>query len=323
MIIVTGSSGFIGDRIIKKLNKSDVIGIDLNAPLTQSYRHIQTDISDTSSVAHLEFDSGVDAIVHCAAIISPLKCQADPHNAVKTNVLGTINMLELARRLDVSKFIYISTGGIYKNSNPTDIVNESWPIEPRGIYGISKFAAESIVRDYAFNYSIPSVALRITAPYGPGMVRLNSLDRIPDAISRHTLIFAIRCVRGSDIVMPIGGEHTVNYTYVDDIVAGVKCALDAQLSGFEAFNITGGKNYSILELGEAVKSLCPGLKVNIGRGDLTNGFNESDPMLSRLSIKQGLFDISKAREKLGYKPIFDLKSGMERLIEYLRGNQDV
>jgi len=227
-------------------------------------------------------------------------------------------MLELARKYDVPKFAYISSGGIYGTTSPEEIVDEERLPDPRGIYSTTKVNSELAVKEYCESYSIEGAAFRITAPYGPRMNGSRYPFQILNYLHRHALIFAIKCALSQDIIMPVGGDHTVNYTYVDDIAEGVALYLDSSVKGFEAFNIAGGKNYKISELGNAVRDLCPALKISIGPGDLIKGYDDRDPMLSRLHIRQGLFDISKAGRMLGFRPKYSLKDGMKELINYVR-----
>ncbi len=227
-------------------------------------------------------------------------------------------MLELARKLDVPKFVFISSGGIYGSTEKDVVIDENRVLVPKGIYSTTKINSEYAIREYCNSYSINAVSLRITAPYGPRMNGSLYPFQIPDSLHRHTLIFAIKCAKSNDIIMPVGGDHRVNYTYIDDIAEAVKLSIDSPITGFEEFNIAGGKNYSIRELGSAVSELCPNIKVNIGSGDLTKGFDESDPALSTLHINQGIFDISKAKKLLGFGPRFSIKDGMESLIKFIK-----
>lgn len=319
MLMVTGVKGFVGGRLVQVYgNKENVIGIDLHPSKASEAlsRYLAIDLSRKNAVDELNMLDQADAIVHTAAIISPLKCQTEPVAAYTTNIIGTLNMLEYARLKDVKKFVYISTGGIYKNSDSTDLVTEDWPVVPRGIYSISKVSAENTVKDFSKNYGIDAAALRITAPYGPRMYDPRIQKSIPDSLHRHTLLFALSCVRGEDIIMKAGGDHTVNYTYIDDIVNGIILALKTKIGGFEIFNLAGGKNYRIADLGEAVKRICPRIKIEIGGGDLLNAPEGNDSMNSLLPIKQGLFDVSKAERILGFKPKFGLGDGMRNLISY-------
>lgn len=320
MIVVTGALGFVGGRFIEMMRESNsIIGVDRKAGESgKNVTYISMDLTDENAFDKLDNADDIESIVHCAAIISPKKCQEDPRLAYRTNILGTLNMLEYARRKDIKKFVYISSGGVYMNSDSLNIVTEDWPIIPRGIYAISKVAAENTVKDFSKNYGIDSAAFRITAPYGPGMYNITKDTEIPDALHRHALIFALKCARNEDIIMPTGGDHTVNYTYVDDIIHGIQLALKTRIGGFEAFNLAGGKNYKISELGQAVKKICTGIRVEIGPGDLLHSKVTNDPMNSLLPIKQGLFDVSKASKLLGYKPAFSSEDGMRNLISSFR-----
>jgi nucleoside-diphosphate-sugar epimerase len=320
-MLVTGSKGFIGNRFVEMTKDStNIVSTDMlprNGSEKTTYLSADLSSPNTYDVFRNKIED-LDTIVHCAAIKSPEECWKDPLRAYEVNIIGTLNLLKYARRKDIKKFIYVSTGGIYKNSGPDETVTEEWPIEPKGIYAISKVAAENTVREFSINYGIDAAAIRITAPYGPGMFKITPNAKIPDALHRHTLIFALKCVRKENIIMPFGGEHTVNYTYVDDIVSVMQLASKTKLGGFEAFNATDGKNYRISEVADSVRAICPEIEVKVGNGNLLKS-KEEDPMLSALGIIQGLFNISKASRLLGYSPKFTIREGMKNLISDLRG----
>ncbi len=320
LIIVTGIAGFIGGRFAQLAAKEEkILGLDISDFANESgilYRKV--DLRNPESIYSIASENDVTSIVHCAAMISPEKCLLEPRLAYETNIIGTLNMLDFARKRDIKKFIYISTGGVYRNSDPEDIVTEDWPVEPSDIYDISKVASENTVSYYAKDYGLDAAAIRITAPYGPGMYRPSRNAEIPDGLNRHVLIFALKCARREDIYMPYGGDHTVNYTYVDDIAHGISLAIKAKLGGFEALNLTGGKNYKISDVGKAILEVCPDLRVQIGSGDLLHSSEEADPTLKPLSIQQGRFDISKAGKLIGYVPRFSLVEGLRELVSSVR-----
>lgn len=319
MILVSGSNGFVGGNVVSRLaRKQKVIGVDIGKQsLPENAISVKADLTNPASVDDISRND-FDTMVHCAAIISPKQCQANPRLAYMTNLLGTLNMLEAARKKDVKRFVYISTGGIYKNSNPSDKVTEDWPIVPRGFYAITKMTAERTISEYCKDHGLNAVAFRITAPYGRGMIKPGTNIGIPDALHRHTLLFAIRALKNKDIIMPYGGDHTVNYTFIDDIVNGVECAINSNLKGFEPFNLTSGRLISIRELGEAFGKVNSRIKVDIGAGDLMGSSDFQDPLLAPLAIMQGLFDVSKAEKMIGYKPQYSLEHGAAQLVEYLK-----
>ncbi len=317
LILVTGSSGFVAGSFIDKFSNSEsILGVDLRKRENLS-KEIICDLTLENSLEVLPKDGEISAILHSAAIISPKECELRPYLAMRTNLLGTLNMLEFARKNDVARFVYISSGGVYQNSKPSDDVTEEWPLNLNGIYSISKISSEDLVRYYSKQYSIDCISLRITAPYGPHMVPKQDIH-IPDALNRHTLIFALKCINNENIFMPVGGDHTINYTYIEDITQGIYKSIHSKIKGYECFNITSGFNYTIRELGEAIKSLCPQIDVKIGPGNLLNSYDTKDPLNSKLHIQQGKFNISKAKKLLGYEPQYNLKRGMQDLIKYLK-----
>jgi|ECHnycMinimDraft_1075156.scaffolds.fasta_scaffold00329_9 nucleoside-diphosphate-sugar epimerase len=309
-VVLTGSEGFIGRHLATEIElEHQLIKVDIKENKEGKENHVIMDVTDYSQVKVLE-EVKPEAIIHAAAIAKVSKCQEEPRRCYEINVNSTLNLLELSRKVDLNRFIYISSGGVYSpKQGEKDVINEDFPIEPKGVYALTKHSSELLIKEYSNSYGLKAIIMRITAPYGPGM-----WDR--EAISRHALLFAEKVVKEEDIVMSYGGDHTINYTYVKDIAYAVTLALISRVKGFEIFNISGGRNYRISELGEVCKDINPKLNVSIGKGYLLNSYSEEE-LLKPINVVQGLWDIRKAKELLHYEPRYTLKRGMKELVESL------
>jgi UDP-glucose 4-epimerase len=220
-------------------------------------------------------------------------------------------MLEVARHKDVGKFVYVSSAGVYSPVQDPDVtIDENYPVGPKGMYSVTKYTSELLVKEFAEDYGVPAHSVRITAPYGPGM-------RDKEGLAAHTLLLAERIVRGTPINMPYGGDHTVNYTFVKDVAKGIHLATKSNIRNYEVFNVAGGKNYKISELAEACRQISPSSDITVGGGTLVNS-KSTDELLKPLPQVQARWDIAKAKKKLNYEPSYDLKRGMTELIAHLR-----
>jgi len=223
-IIVTGSKGFIGKRLVAALQLAghEVIGVDLP-------EYDLPSMSPLSDLALSKF-KGVDAIYHLA-VLNLEHCKESTCRCLYNNIIGTASLLEVAKYYDVKRFIYPSASSIYGEPQEA-IVDEDHRTEPLTVYGVTKLTSERLVKVYAkqndFRYGI----FRFTNVYGPGQV--NGI--IPTTIGK-LLKDQIINVTGT-------GNQTRDFVYVDDVVYYLVKALDEPLYNFTC-NLGSGKETSI------------------------------------------------------------------------------
>jgi nucleoside-diphosphate-sugar epimerase len=322
MILVTGSNGLVGRSAVNalKATEEEILGVDIHGYNTNSKPNfIYTDISIKEKVLELRKEIKPDSkIVHTAGIISDVECLKNPDRAIDVNVKGTLNLLELARLSDVNRFIYISSGGVYGAQNPNIVVTEESPTNPMSIYAMTKLSSEILVREYCKMHSITGLILRITSPYGAEMIDEDGNILMTDAASRHIPYFVRSCMIGKPIIMKHGGDHKINYTYVKDIAEAIFLSVFARISNVQILNISGGKNYSIKDIGNILSRIFPRVKIDIGNGDLTNSTEYDDKYMRRIGTNQGLFKIEKAKKLIGYDPKYSLEMGVNEMVNELK-----
>lgn len=326
MILVTGSNGFVGKSVTDALgiNGDEVLGVDISKFKANSIPIVkQIDISENEKVLELrkEIASG-STIVHTAGIISETECRKKPERAIDVNINGTLHLLELARLSNASRFIYISTGGVYGAQDSKVPVTEESPINPRSIYAMTKLASELLVREYCTMYSMTGLILRITSPYGAKMIDNEGNILMSDAASRHIPFFVKACMMAKPIIMRYGGDHTINYTYIRDITEAVLLSVYAKISGVQIINISGGNNYSIKDVGYILSRIFPNVNIIIGDGDLSNSKEDLDPLTRRIGTNQGPFKIEKAKKLIGYYPKYSLEQGLNEMVHELKKMQN-
>lgn len=245
-VLVTGGCGFIGANLVPVLRSGghEVTILDdfsrgrieyLDDPI--AYAVVQADIRDEDAVAKAA--SGNDAIIHLAAYGSVVESVAAPEENFSVNVEGTFRVLNAARRVGVRQVIFSSTGGALIGNAPPPVNEESVP-RPISPYGASKLAGEGYCCAFGNAYDMSVTALRFANVVGP--------------ISWHkkgaVTAFFKAIMNGLPIRIYGDGAATRDFLYVGDLCRGIVAALDAKLSGFNAFHLASGREVSVRELAE-------------------------------------------------------------------------
>jgi len=304
-ILITGGAGFLGshlcDRLIERGNdilcldnfftgsKENIIHLLAN-PRFELIRH------DIINPIFLE----VDQIYNLASPASPVHYQYNPIKTIKTNVMGTINTLGLAKRLN-AKILQASTSEVYGDPDVHPQKEEYWgrvnPIGPRSCYDEGKRAAECLMMDYHRQNNVKVKIARIFNTYGPRMA-LND--------GRVVSNFIIQALKGEDITVYGDGSQTRSFCYVDDMIAGLIEMMESAGSFLGPVNLGNPEEFSILDLAETIIDMT-GSQSKI----VFKPLPQDDPM-------QRKPDISLARKTLGWQPQITLDEGLERTIAYFR-----
>lgn len=308
-VIVTGATGLIGKAIVKKLLtlNAEVIAIvrdKIKAENIFGYRseNIRYVVSDICSLKPVNFNA--DYIIHAAAQTSSKAFVIEPVETIMTSIIGTKNMLELARVNPVKSFVYLSSMEIYGSHNTDDKIDEHHSsyldtMDVRSSYPESKRMCENLCRSYAAEFGIPSKVVRLTQTFGPG-VQYND--------TRVFAEFARAVIEKKDIILQTKGETKRNYLYIDDAVSAILMVLLIGKIG-EAYNAANEQTYcSIYEMACMVASKCANGKIKVitnVESSTTRGFA---PTLKMNLSTSKLCD-------LGWKAKVDLIDMFNRMIE--------
>lgn len=251
----------------------------------------------------IQYDGGIDYIFHLAGNASPHFINTDPVGIVKSNMLGTFNILELAKEKHSSKVIFASTREVYGRNELEDSLTETSfgiidPMENRSCYPESKRAAETIFRSYFLQYGVNFNVLRIAHSYGPGM-NLNSDGRVMADLMGNV-------VKGENIILKSSGEALRAFCYITDAVTGIFFAALKGESG-EAYNLANEREeISIRNLAQTLVSLRTDktLKVDFEIPESNTGY---------CNYKRVGLNTNKI-EKLGWHPQVCLKAGCQRTL---------
>lgn len=298
-VLVTGGAGFIGSNLVVELIKTGnmvtvidslVSGYKSNLNPFSGIRFIESDIRNSDLV--LKAVEGNDVIFHLAASVGNKKSIDDPMTDASVNVLGTLNILEAAKKLGVKKVVVSSSAGIFGELKTLPI-GEDHPIEPDSPYGCSKLCEEKLALAYAKLYPMEVVCLRYFNVYGP--------NQRYDAYGNAIPIFTFRMLKGETIYIYGDGEQTRDFVHVNDVVrANILAASAKGVVG--AFNIASGSRITIKRLVEMIMSYSDGRSVvehtNKRAGD----------------VLHSVANISKAKEILGYSPQVGIEDGLKDYI---------
>jgi len=319
--LVTGAAGFIGSHVVEALVAGDhrVVGLDnfddfyprtvkesnlarvLDAP---AFRLVEGDVRDARLVAGLTTSDTV--IVHLAARAGVRPSIEMPGLYTSVNVLGTATVLEAARLAGARRVVYASSSSVYGDTAPVPF-QETWPaVQPISPYAATKRAAELLCATYAHLYSMRIIALRFFTVYGP--------RQRPD-LAIHK--FAQLMAEGRPVPFFGDGSTERDYTYIDDIVAGVLGAAD--WTGAAA---AGAGAFEIVNLGESRTTRLDRL-VELVSAALAGEGMPASPVLDRRPAQPGdvrrtCADITKARRLLGYAPTTTVEEGIPRFVRWFK-----
>ena len=298
-ILVTGAAGLIGGRLVSRLVADGVavIATDQRAVETPPGARCATvDLTDAPSLLALMRDAQVRAVVHAGAISGPMVAAGDPHQVMWVNVGGALNIAEAALRTGVERLIALSSAGVYGAQATLDLVPEDAPLSATDIYGASKIAAETVLRAYRHDHSLPAIVLRPSSVYGPGRTTACFIRDIID-----------HARRGDPLALAPEGACRRQFVHVDDVVAAILGALNAPRFDHFAFNVSGGTWLSEQEIAASAARVLPGLRI------------ASIAAPARcLDGEMGPLDTARAQAAFGFSPSIPLAEGIAAYAATLR-----
>ena len=302
-ILVTGGAGFLGSHLIDRLMKQghDVICLDnfftghkrnirhwIDNPYFELIRH------DITEPIRLE----VDQIYHLACPASPVHYQYNPVKTIKTNVMGTMNMLGLAKRVQ-ARFLLASTSEVYGDPDvhpqPEEYRGNVNTIGIRSCYDEGKRVAETLAFDYHRQNGVDIRVMRIFNTYGPRMFENDG---------RVVSNFIVQALKGNPLTVYGDGSQTRSFCYVADLIEGMMRLMNGEHTG--PINIGNPGEYTILQLAEAIQKM-----VNPDAELTFEPLPQDDPL-------QRQPDITKAKNLLGWEPKINLDEGLKLTIEDFR-----
>ncbi|MCZ6776663.1 MAG: GDP-mannose 4,6-dehydratase [Ignavibacteria bacterium] len=310
-ILVTGGAGFIGSHVIEQLlaNGHTAVCIDnfddfydpnvkrrnLETVLQrEGFRLVEGDIRDQSALEQCFSGKPVDVVIHLAARAGVRPSLLQPELYYDVNVMGTLRLLEMMHKHDVSRLLFASSSSVYGNNrkipfSETDSVDN--PISP---YAASKKAGELLCHTYHHLYGFDIHCMRFFTVYGP---------RQRPEMAIHE--FVKKITREEPIVLYGDGTSLRDYTYISDILDGIMKSVD-NLEGYEIFNLGESRTIALSELVATIENVVV-KKAIIQRQPMQPG-----------DVQVTFADITKAKRILGYQPCCSVESGLEKFIEWFQ-----
>lgn len=312
-ILITGAAGFIGSNLVDRLiDDNTIIAVDnfndyydvkikeenIKAHLDKpNFKLYKTDICDFKELKKVFDENNIDYVVHLAARAGVRPSLENPELYIKTNINGTVNLLELVKNINVKKFVLGSSSSVYGA-----ILNENKPFDeemrtdrPISPYAVTKIAAERMCYAYSYLYGMSTVCLRFFTVYGPRQRPDLAIHKFARLISENKPI-------------PLYGDGLTkrDYTYIDDIINGIISGMAYKNTPYEIINLGCGSPVSLNHLVELL-----GQSLN------------KEIIIEKLPLQAGdvpltYANIEKARKLLDYKPSTCIKSGLEKFVEWMK-----
>lgn len=312
-IFVTGAAGFIGSYVAHALldDGNEVVGLDNfndyydvslkelrhgTLEKRENYIGIRGDLVDYDLLTSIFKQHKIQRVCHLAAQAGVRYSIDNPFAYERSNLAGHLNILECCRHFDVERLVYASSSSVYGGNKKVPFSEDDLVDHPMSLYAATKRANELMAHSYTNLYGFQSIGLRFFTVYGPA--------GRPDMAY---WLFTEAMLKGEEIKVFNNGDMHRDFTYIDDIVQGVKASLFADgLNPYEIFNLGNNKPEKLMDM---IQHLADGLGIS--------------PKIKMLPMQPGdvhstYADISKSRKKLGYDPATSMKDGLDEFITWFQ-----
>ncbi len=301
-VLVTGGTGWIGSYVAWELaaRGQEVVTFDLVCEAWRlkglpSVSMVQGDILDFPGLLEAITRHSVTRVIHLAAILKG-DSQRNPRLLQKVNCEGTVNVLEAARLAGVQRVVYGSSVVVYGQTDG-EPVSEDHPTNPSDMYGATKVLGETFLKEYRRLYGLDFAVVRFAHVYGPGRLK-------GTAVWKDLFEYP---ARGEKYVLPSGGDHWLNWSYVKDCATATVAACLAEKLEERFFNVCEGVRHTPREIADLISSeIVPGAQFEIGPG-LVPGHPAEATMA-----------IETAARVLDWRPSFDIRRGCREYVDEVR-----
>ncbi|AFL82374.1 dTDP-glucose 4,6-dehydratase [Aequorivita sublithincola DSM 14238] len=326
-ILITGGAGFIGSHVVrllvKKYPQAKIYNLDSltyagnlenlgDVEDEQNYKFLKADITDAKTIDLIFEEYKFDVVVHLAAESHVDRSITDPIGFAKTNILGTLNLLESSKRLwlrDYSGklFYHISTDEVYGSLGQEGLFTETTPYDPNSPYSASKASSDHFVRAYGETFKLPYIISNCSNNYGP--------NQFPEKLIP---LFIHNIINNKSLPVYGDGNYTRDWLYVLDHAEAIDLILNDGKCG-ETYNIGGFNEWKNIDL---VKLLCTLMDQKLGRSE-----GSSAKLITFVKDRPGhdlryAIDASKINNDLGWKPSVTFEEGLSKTIDWYLANEE-
>ena len=309
--LVTGGFGFIGSNFIRYVldNKKDVDIINVDkvtyaanpenlSNYSSNYKFYKADIADKTALSKIFIENKIDCVVNFAAESHVDRSIADPGIFIKTNVEGTLNLLELSLKHNAGKFLQISTDEVYGSLGASGKFSEETPLSPRSPYSASKAAADMLAMSFFYTYNMPVLISRCSNNYGP--------YQFPEKLVPLVIINALN---NKDIPLYGDGKNVRDWIHVSDHVKGICSVLEKGKIG-EVYNIGGDSEAENIDIIIYI----------------LDKLNKPHSLIKYVKDRQGhdrryAMDFSKITAETGFLPEYNIEKGMDSTVNWYIKNK--
>lgn len=315
-LLITGAMGHVGQEVVRQAVATDT-------PVVAQYRRtfrdrdartlgdkvtwVPCDLADPAAVASLCEAHEIDACIHTAAVANDKEARPQPLTAINANVGATANLLDMMRRQNWRRFLFVSTGSVFQNStDPSQPVLEDAAPSVTNIYSTTKYCGELLTKMYRTEYGLSAAIVRVSWVYGPPLIT-------DDPPRGPVPAFLKSAMAGKPIKLQSGADFAASFTYVADVAAGLIAAWRANALNHDVYHLGSGKNFTARNVADAVRAVLPGAVIELGAG------TEPWTLYTRM---RGPLAGDRLLKDTGFKIGYSLEDGVRAFTDWMRVNPE-